>query len=216
MVVSVIALFVALSGTAVAAKVLITSSSQIKAGSVNGGDIADNSVAGRDIKGSAVTGEKVRSGSIPLGDLDAAARGAISGAGAEALEAFRLNGPTDVEPSKTDTVATLKDIPPGVYAVFAKTVLSAKPPTSGVFKEGETVSGHCKLDAGGDSDESRALIGTPGSASPGEIVTQITRTFSSSGTVVLSCDVQPATWSATNSSIIAIRVGKAPRQAVGG
>jgi len=216
MVVSCIALFVALSGTAAAAKVLITSSSQIKAGAVNGGDIADNSVASRDIKASAVTGDKVKSGSIPLGDLDASARGASSDAGAQALEAFRLTGPTDVGPAKTETVATLKDIPPGVYAIFGKTVLTAKQPTSGLFKEGENVSGHCKLDAGGDTDESRALIGTPGSSSPGEIVTQITRTFASSGSVQMSCDVEPATWSATNTSIIAIRVGKAPRQAVEG
>ena len=215
-VISLIALFIALSGTAVAAKVLITSSAQIKAGAVNGGDIADRSIAGRDLKGNAVTGDKVKSGSIPLGDLDVAARDAISDAGAQALEAFRLTGPSDVEPSKEATVATLKDIPPGVYAIFAKTVLTAKAPTSGVFKQGETVSGHCKLDASGDTDQARALLGTPGSASPGEVLTQITRTFASTGTVVLSCDVQPATWSATDSSIIAVHVAKAPRQAVDG
>ena len=87
---------------------------------------------------------------------------------------------------------------------------------SGLLKEGDSVSGHCVLDADGDVDHARNLLGSPGSNSPGQLSLQITRTFGSPGTVALTCDVGPATWSATNTSIIAMRLGKAPRQAVDG
>jgi hypothetical protein len=206
LVISILALFVALGGTATAAGVLIKSSSQIKKGVVNSGDVADNALSGRDVKDS----------TIELNDLSATARGAIADAGTQALEAFRIAGPQNVEASKEARVATLSNIPPGAYAIFAKTVLTANQTGTGFFNEGDPLSGHCKLDASGDTDEARALLGTPGANSPGELMMQITRTFGSTGTATLTCDVQPATWSASNTSIIALRLGKAPRQAVEG
>ena len=54
---------------------------------------------------------------------------------------------------------------------------------------------------------------------PSKIVsgtTQITRSYAQAGTAALSCDVEQATWSATNTSIIAVRLGAAPRSPVDG
>jgi hypothetical protein len=206
LVISVLALFVALGGTATAASVLIKSSKQIAKGAVNSTDVADNSLSGRDIK----------DGGIAAADLDASTRGAIQDAGTQALEAFRIQGPQNVAAGKEARVATLSNIPPGAYAIFVKTVLTAEQTGTGFFNEGDPLSGHCKTDASGDTDEARALLGTPGANSPGELTMQITRTFGSPGTVTLTCDVQPASWSASNTSIIALRLGKAPRQAVDG
>ena len=194
--VSIVALFVALGGTATAAGVLIKSSSQIKKGVVNSGDVKD--------------------ASLDLADLNATTRGAVSGAGTQSLEAYRIEGPKDAAAGQPVRVATLTDIPPGAYAIFAKTVLTPVSTQSGLFKEGDSMSGHCVLDADGDVDHARTLLGSPGSNSPGNLSLQITRTFGSPGTAALICDVGIATWSATNTSIIALRLGKAPRQAVDG
>jgi hypothetical protein len=204
--ISILALFVALGGTATAAGVLIKSSSQIKKGVVNSGDIADNAITSRD----------VRDSSLGLDDLSASARSAITDAGTQALEAYRTEGPKEAAAGQAVRVATLSNIPPGAYAIFAKTVLTPVATQSGLFKEGDSVSGHCVLDADGDVDHARNLLGSPGSNSPGQLSLQITRTFGSPGTATLTCDVGPATWSATNTSIIALRLGKAPRQAVDG
>jgi hypothetical protein len=205
-VISILALFVALGGSAVAAGVLIKSSSQIKKGVVNSGDLADNGVRGADI----------RDGTVALNDLSTATRGLIQDAGTQALEAFRIKGPENVAAGAVAKVATLSNIPPGAYAIFAKTVLTAQQTGGGLFNQGDVISAHCKLDASGDTDESRSLLGTPGANSPGELTMQITRTFGSPGDATVTCDVQPATWSATNTSIIAMRLGKAPRTAVDG
>lgn len=216
LVISIMALIMSMAGTATAAKVLISSSSQIKAGAVNGGDIKDRSVAERDLKAGAVTGDKVKNGSVGLSDLEGPARQALQDAGTQALEAFRKDGPQNQEPDKLVRVATLAAIPPGTYAIFAKTILTPTEATGGVLDQGKPVSGHCTLDAGGDKDEARALLATPGALSPGSLNLQITRGFGSTGTAALDCEASNARWNATDTSIIAIRLGKAPRSPVEG
>jgi hypothetical protein len=218
LVVSIISLVMATAGTATAARVLITSSSQIKANAVTGSDVKDASIAGRDLKANAVTGDKVRNGSIAIDDLESPARQALSGGtGAEAIEAFRKDGPQNQEPGKVVRIATLSNIPPGTYAIFAKTVLTPQDPAAGsLFGQGKTIAGHCVLDAGGDKDEGRVLLSTPGSLAPGLLNVQITRSYGSTGTATLDCDTTEARFNATDTSIIALRVGKAPRSPVEG
>jgi hypothetical protein len=214
--ISIVALFVALGGTATAASVLIRSSSQIKNGAVSGLDLKNGSVGRGDLRNNAVDSAKIASGAVSLDDLSSSAKSAIDSAGTQALEAFRLDGPQGVAPGATQKVATLSGIPAGVYAIFGKTVLTAKTLRTGLLAQGQSVSGHCTMDAQGDQDQSRALLGAPGANAPGQLNLQITRTFAGTGEVTLTCDVQDAEWNATNTSIIAVRVGAAPRQAVDG
>ena len=216
LVVSIVALVMATAGTATAAKFVITSSSQIKNGAVRGADVKDGSIAGRDLRDGTVDGEKIRNGTVSIDDLEAPARAALQASQTNALEAFRKDGPQGVEPGEVMRVATLSNIPPGTYAIFAKTVLTPTEATGGVFEQGKPVGGHCVLDAGGDRDETRVLLSTPGALSPGELNLQITRGFGDTGSAALDCDTSNAKWNATDTSIIAIRVGSAPRQPVEG
>jgi hypothetical protein len=216
MTVALIALFAALGGTATAASVLIRSSKQIKNGVVTGADLKNKSVGRADLKDQAVDSAKIKNGAVTLDDLQSSARSAIQNAATSALEAFRHEGPNDVAAGQQARVATLSNIPPGVYAIIAKTVLTAKVAKSGLLGQGQTVSGHCVLEVGGDQDESRSLLGGPGANAPGEVNMQITRTYGTTGEASLTCDVQDASWNASNTSIIAIRMGSAPRQEVSG
>lgn len=204
MAVALLALFVALGGTAVAARTMITSTKQIRNGVVKRSDLANN----------AVNSSKVANGSIVLDDLQEATRAIIQNAGTQALEAFRLDGPQNVAAGVEQRVATLSNIPPGSYALFAKTVLTGNKATSGLLQQGGTIGGHCVLDAKGDADHARSLLGSPGANSPGELNMQMTRSFAETGEASVTCDVAGASWSATNTSIIAIRVGVSPRQVV--
>ena len=194
--VSIIALVMAGAGTAAAAKVLVTSSKQIAKGAVNSGDVKD--------------------GSLKLSDLETSARAAIGGEQASAVETFRKDGPADVPRGEERVIATA-NLEPGAYAIFSKTVLTPGPGEEESLLGNEYgASAHCILRAGEDRDETRALLTSPGYNAPGELSNQITATFASAGTVKLSCDSPDRGWRATDTSIIAIRVARAPRHPVGG
>ena len=216
-VISLLALVFSMAGTATAARVLINSSSQIKNGVVTGTDLKDASVAGKDLKANAVDGSKVKNGSLESDDFSGAARSALQAAETQALEVFRKVGP-DAQPAGSDfkRVATLENMPAGTYAIFAKTVLTPIEAQGGFFGQGATLSGRCELDAGGDKDQSVTFLGSPGAIAPGLISTQITRSYGSVGTATLSCTIEKATWKASDTSIVAIRVGRAPRAPVEG
>ena len=218
LIISILALIMSMAGTAVAARVVISSSSQMGTGTVNSRVIDNRAVKARDLGKNAVRTNKVRDGAVTLRKLGSDARSAIENAGAgsgsggaQALEAYRKDGPQNQAPDQAVRVATLSDVPPGTYAIFAKTILTPTQNTGGLLGQGGSVSGHCVLDAGGDRDDSRALLGTPGALAPGALHMQITRTFGSAGTIGLDCDVTNARWNASDTSIIAVRVGRAPR-----
>lgn len=215
-VISLLALVFSMAGTATAARVLIKSSSQIKNGAVTSADVKDGAVSARDLNGDAVTGEKVKNGSLGAEDFSGAARSALQAAETQALEVFRKAGPESQPKAKLARIATLNNVPPGTYAIFAKSVITPFENSSGFLGQSATISGHCVLDAGGDKDEARALLGTPGALAPGVINVQITRSFGSTGTIALDCEVVESEWRASDTSIIAVRVGKAPRSPVQG
>ena len=217
MVVAILALVMAMAGTAVAAKVLITSSAQIKNGVVTGVDIKDTSVKGQDLAVNAVGSRELKAGAVDLGKLEPGARAAIAGAQTSAVEVFRKDGPRGVPKATSKRVATIASLETGVYAIFAKTVMTvAQEPTTEFLNQGNNASGHCVLDAGGDKDETRTIIAGPGFNAPAELQTQITHTFGSPGTVTLDCDSPEREWGTSDTSILAIRVAKAPRQTVDG
>jgi hypothetical protein len=88
--VALLALLVALGGSAFAASYVITKSSQIKDGAVTGADVKNSSLAGADVKDSALTGidvknatltgNDVRDGSLSGADIDVSKLGKVPAA----------------------------------------------------------------------------------------------------------------------------------------
>ena len=203
MVVALLALTVALSGTATAATVLIQSSSQIK----------DGAVAKADIARDAINSPRVKDGSLSAADLSKAA---VKGIGPTALEAVRTSGPEKLPADASAKIVTLELDGPGAYAIFAKTVLTAPSNDSGALTTDQSIGGHCILDAAGDTDQAFSLLGSPGALAPAQLSMQLTRNFSQDGTATLSCDVSSESWRADETSIIAIRLASAARVTVDG
>ncbi len=90
LVISVVALIVALSGSAVAARYVISSSAQIRNGAVTGADVRNRSLHGGDLADGTVTARQIKSGLL-------SARGgsptSTPAASSSASEAFRMDGP---------------------------------------------------------------------------------------------------------------------------
>ena len=201
LVVSIVALVVAMSGTAVAAKLLITSSSQIKNGTIRGVDIKKGTITkSRLSKGTLAT----LTGSSTVG----------SPSDTQALESHRQTGP-DVPDGGSQQVATLA-LQPGVYAVFAKTTITPFVTDAGLldtlFKDNKTRAAECNLDVSGTGDFATAPIIGPGSTNPATLNMQATRTLDGPGAATLTCKAAPdAHWQAANTSIIALKVGSSTR-----
>lgn len=205
-VISCLALFIALGGTAIAAKTLITSSSQIKNGVVSGGDIKDGSITSTDIKNGSISSTKLKSG------LRSAS---TAGAGATAVEVVRRSGPELAQPGGA-TVATMRSLEPGTYAILAKTTLAPDKDERGLgelLRSDRSGTGHCVLNAGGDVDDAREAIAGPGTQQPSTLNLQLTRSISAPTDVTLVCDSnQP--FKAADTSIIAIKLADSRRSDV--
>lgn len=202
LVVSIVALVVAMSGTAVAAKMLITSSSQIKNGSIRGIDLKNGTITKSKLAGSALD-------AISASDVQPAAGGSTA-----ALEAHRLKGP-DLPRGEESTVLELP-LQPGVYAVFAKATVSPDRADNGLlqtlFREGRTVGGECRLDVAGTGDYAINAIAGFGSENPATLNLQATRTLDRPGTAVLKCGTSvPIHAAVADASIIAMKVGSSSR-----
>jgi hypothetical protein len=205
MVVSIIALIVALGGTAVATtKLLITSTSQVKDGVLTGKDLRDGSVASRDL-----------SRSLLVHVLQGPSSGSSD---TSAVEAHRLTGP-DVTKGGKAPVASL-DLQPGVYAVFAKVNMTPNVTDQGLldtlFKSNKTIIGSCTLDVAGTGDYTAGALVSPGSQNPLTLSTQVTRTLDQPATATLTCQADQVPWRAADASIIAMRVGNSTRTEVTG
>ena len=191
MVVALIALVVACAGSATAA-VLIRSSSQIKNGIITGSDI--------------------KNGSIKLGELSSSARDAVTRAAEstqiKTREASRKFGPVVDRFAGDQTVATLTGLEAGSYVITAKVNMT-------IDKVANTNSA-CHLAATGDDDFSKSTSGSLSRNDSALHILQMTRTFSGTGTAILSCNSNDNRWSAENTSIIATKVSTVQRQAVEG
>lgn len=218
LVVSIVALVVASTGTGLAASgVLIHSSRQIGPHVIKGSNIASNTIDAKNLTA------KVRSALAKHGGTTnsaASSNEAALGAGPNAREAFRKDGPDGESANQTATVATMSGLAPGIYAIFAKTILTYTGPPESVLSlvtqnPPSTGAGHCTLNAAGDSDYSSASIRTFYGNSPGELHMQITRTLATPGDIVVSCTADDP-WRASDTSIIAVQLGSAPKEAVSG
>lgn len=207
LVISIVALFVALGGTATAAKILI-GSSNIRANAVTGAKIKSGSVTSADIKDKTIKEADLSSGVVRKLGGTAASRSTVT-----ATEVVRRTGP-DNQAQGQNLVAALKQLPAGNYAIFAKTTLSTLTSDEGVLTEllrtDKNGSGHCVLDAGGDIDDARESIASPYSRQPATLNLQLTRSFSAPSDVTLTCDANTP-WRASDTSIIAIPLGSSTR-----
>ncbi len=224
MVVAIIALIVACAGTATAASVvLIKSSSQVKAGSLNGTDLkaksltnrtlADGSVTGRTIKNGSVTGDSIKKGAVGTDQLATSVKSALVNQGFTATESVRKDGPSAPNGGSMK-VATLQGLAPGTYALIAKAVVSPTNPSGGLvgelLKNNKTGTARCTLDGAGDSDDAVAPLGAPFTLYANTLNLQLTRTIATASDIVLSCDANVA-WKAGNASIIALKLAGSSR-----
>jgi hypothetical protein len=210
MVVAIVALVVACSGTAVAAGILITSSNQIRNGIITGSKIANRAITGNKVARGSLGADVLANGQIGTNKLTADAVRALQSSGSSAFEYFRKTGPENIAAGNSMRVLTADNVPAGVYAIFAKAIISDLDPSSNLLIPGRTADGHCSLGAGGDIDDGRVLIGGAFGSGPGDVFIQITHTFAGPGTITLTCDAG-STWRASDSTIIAIRLGNANR-----
>jgi hypothetical protein len=213
LVISILALVVACAGTATAAGILITNSSQVKAGAINGSDIKNRSITGPDIANNSIGKRQLDDGSVSSDKLSSTVRRSLSSQGFIATEAVRKAGPEN-QPAGQHKVATMEQLQPGTYAIFAKTILT---PTAGdlgvlgeLLKLTKTAGGHCILDAGGDVDDARAPIATPYAETPTTLNMQMTRTIDNPSDITLTCDA-PIGWRASDTSIIALKLAGSSR-----
>ncbi len=215
LIVSMVALVVALGGTATAASVLIKNSSQIKAGAVSGSDIANN----------AISSAKIKNGSILTGDLSSGLQKQLkksgpapAGGSFTATEAIRKVGPTKIGAGQHD-IATLVQLPPGTYALFAKTIVTAEVGNLGLgelLRQNKTVSAQCSLTAGGDQDNASQQVAGPYSQAPATMNMQLTRTIDTPTDIKVTCTVNDYPWNASDTSIVALKLSGSSRTDVQG
>jgi hypothetical protein len=171
-----VALFVALGGTAYAAK----------------------KVTGKNIKNNAVTSKHIKNRTIRSKDLG---KGLIGSAKARplnsvAFEAVRAAGPAGVAPNDTDytTVATLGGIAPGAYVIFSKTDIHSD----------QIDRVRCRLQAESSVDEANRGLRSNGTQEALNL--QLAHTFAGAGSATLSCRTSDGNWNASDTKIAAIKV----------
>ncbi len=219
MVVALIALVVALGGTATAA-VVISSSSQVKANAIRatdirneltGSDIKNESLSTNDIKDGTVAARDIKKGAITSDQLAASVKSSLtakSGIGFNATEVVRKAGPDNQAPGQ-QRVLTMTALQPGTYLILAKTTISPIAQSQGLgelLNPDKTSSAQCVLAAGGDQDNARTAIASPGTFIPSTLNNQMTRTIDAPVDVTYTCDVTNLNWKASDSSIIALRL----------
>lgn len=209
LVLSIVAIVVACAGTATAAGVLIQNSSQVKSGSINGSDIKNGSITGIDIATGAISTRQLKK-SVGVSGQSVTPAAAT---GATAVEASRRSGPTNLSPGNHD-IATLSQLPPGVYAIFAKTTITPEVGNTGLgelLRQVKTVSAQCVLGAGGDEDHANQVVASPYSQAPSTLNMQLTRSLDKPTDVKVSCTVNDYPWNAADTSIIAVKLSSSTR-----
>jgi hypothetical protein len=202
MVVAMIALFVALSGTAVATTSALITGAQIKNNSISGVDIKNKSLTPTDFRGS-VRGPAGPAGATgatgPAGPIGATGTTGPAGPpGAQGLQGAQgLRGPSDVyEHRLIGTVngasssppqvlsLTLSNLPAGSYTIFGKALIAKSWPGTGEW------SADCTLRAGsGATATSDRSLEPIKDTRYGHVNTHLVHTFTGTGSVVMACTV---------------------------
>jgi hypothetical protein len=185
-VIATVALFLALGGTSVAAKKLLVTGKNIKNNTVTSADVKNYTIRAKDIK---------------KGLLQSVAATPLSSA---AFQATRDAGPTSVPPSQTYTNVATLDVAAGSYVVFAKVDMQSDAQDSS----------RCRLSAESGFDESNRGLRANGTGEAHNL--QLAHTFAAPGAIALSCRTSSGKWSATDTKILAIKVGSSQSSGVAG
>jgi len=202
LVISLVALVVACTGTAVAATI-ITSTSQIRNGAVLSADIKNGTLQNKDLKNGTLTQSKLSAGVVrKLGGATAAPGGTT------AHEAVRNTGPENQPANVIVKVASLT-VPAGAYSVTAKTIMTAivppQNPVAALVQDNGALGGRCKLDAAGEGDESLQNVVINQRQTPATLTMQLTRTVGAPSDFTLECSAS-IPWRLSETSIIATKV----------
>jgi hypothetical protein len=190
--VSITALVIACTGSAVAATIITTS--QIRNGTIQNVDI--------------------KNATIGLGKLSKGTQNLINAkkspapTGRIAYEAVRKAGPEGVPANVITTVATLT-VPAGAYSVSANMIMTAfageTNPLQALLGANGSLGGTCTLDAGGPVHSSTGTIIVDNRQTPTTLSMQLTRTVGAPTDFLLKCSAN-APWRASESTIIATSV----------
>jgi hypothetical protein len=200
LVISIVALCVALGGSAYAATQI--TSKNIKNGTIQGVDIKNGTI---------------QSGKLSKGLQNAVSKnsGASNGASSlasglgQAYEAVRKAGPENVPANTIVTVETLT-VPAGAYVITANTIMTAftgtTNPLEALFGTNGSLTGTCTLDAGGVAANALQTIVVDNRQTPATLGMQETRTVGAPMDIKLNCSAT-IPWRSSESSIIATKVG---------
>jgi hypothetical protein len=220
-VISLLALFVALGGTSYAA--LTITGKQVKDSSLTGKDIKNSTITSSDVKDGSLLSKDFKAGQIPAGPAgpqgaqgpqgtqgpkgDKGEKGDKGDTGpSDAFAAYRdLISPPPLPASSSTTVITLS-VPAGKYVAYSKVGFDD-------LSGPHTVT--CRLVADGDTDtQYETVTGTIGGWGCSNIVTH---EFAAAGTIKLIIDTPSGSQvRAGNGKIAAIRVGTLTNSAVTG
>jgi hypothetical protein len=200
LVISIIALCVALGGSAYAATVI--TSKQIRNGSIQNVDIKKGTIQSTRLS-SGVQKLLAKNGGSSLSGSS------VGGTGQTAYEAVRKSGPENVPANTIVTVATLT-VPAGAYVITANTVMTAftgtTNPLEALFGTNGSLTGTCTLDAAGVGDTSLQTIVVNDRQTPATLGMQETRTVAAPMDIRLDCSAT-IPWRLSETSIIATKVG---------
>ena len=190
--ISITALVIACTGSAVAATVI--TSSQIRNGTIQNVDIKNSTVGLAKLSKGTQNLIKAKKSAAPTGRV--------------AYEATRKAGPEGVPANVITTVATLT-VPAGAYSVQANMIMTAfageSNPLQSLLGANGSLGGTCTLDAGGPVHSSTGTIIVDNRQTPTTLSMQLTRTVGAPTDFLLKCSAN-APWRASESTIIATSV----------
>lgn len=194
LVISFIALAVALGGSAYAATVI--TSSQIRNGTIQNVDI----------KKGTIQSSKFSTGVQNL--LNKKTGSSAASTGRLGYEAIRKAGPEN-QPANTIVTAATLTVPAGAYVVTANTVMTAftgtTNPIEALFGSNGSLTGTCTLDAAGVTQTSLQTIVVNDRQTPATLGMQVTRTVGAPSDIKLQCSAN-IPWRLSETSIIATKV----------
>jgi hypothetical protein len=205
LVISIVALCVALGGSAYAATQI--TSKQIKNGTIQNVDIKKGTIQSSSLS-KGVQNVLSKKSSNSGASLSGSSVGGAGGVG-QAYEAIRKAGPEN-QPANTIVTAATLTVPAGAYVVTANTIMTAftgtTNPLEALFGTNGSLTGSCTLDAGGVTQQSLQTIAVNDRQTPATLGMQLTRTVGAPMDVKLNCSAT-ISWRLSETSIIATRVG---------